>query len=285
MCRYYSPAVYGPIESRRLGHSLGINLLPLSRKVCSFDCIYCECGKSGSSLPSKARRDGFLKPEELHQEIERCFRWHAEAKTPIDHISFAGNGEPTLYPWFEEAVDIVLEMREKYLHSIPTSIFTNATVSHKPNIIRGLYKLNRRFMKLDAGDQETYVLIDKPLVNQPFESIVSNLAKLHDIELSTAVVDGIVSNVESLKSENFVRAIQAINPLGVFIYAIDRPSAYQGIVVVPQSTLHEIGGFLKSRLSVPITVLGSKKHRPSWFDESYTGLVPIAPPVTYITSQ
>lgn len=285
MNRYYSPVVYGPIESRRLGHSLGINLPPLSKKVCSFDCIYCECGRSKSRLPSKARRDGFLKPEDIRQEIERCFCWHARANTPIDSVSFAGNGEPTLYPWFEEAVDIVLEMRDKYLHSIPTSIFTNATVSHKPNIVRGLYKLNRRFMKLDAGEQETYALIDKPLVNQSFESIVSNLAKLHDIELSTAVVDGIVSNVESLKSESFIRTIQKINPLGVFLYAIDRPSAYSGIVIVSQSTLHEIGNFLKSRLNIPVVVLGSKKHRPSWFNESYAGLMPIAPPVVYITEE
>jgi len=285
MDRYYSPAVYGPIESRRLGHSLGINLLPLSKKACSFDCIYCECGKTGSNLYQTAYQHGFLRPDKLRQEIERCFRWHAEAETPIDYISFVGNGEPTLYPWFELAVDIVLEMRNKYLPGIPTAIFTNATVAHKPNIIKNLYKLNRRFVKLDAGDQQTYIRINKPFVKRSFETIVSDLSKLKEIEISTAVVDGIVSNIASLKSETFVRAIQKVNPLGIFIYAIDRPSAYSGVVKVPQSTLYEIGDFLKRRLSIPITVLTSKKHRPSWFDESYAGLVSIAPPVVYPTEE
>jgi wyosine [tRNA(Phe)-imidazoG37] synthetase (radical SAM superfamily) len=285
MNRYYSPAVYGPVESRRLGHSLGINLLPLSRKVCSFDCIYCECGRSGNNLHQITHPDGFLKPEELRQEIEKSFSWHAEAKTSIDYISFTGNGEPMLYPWFEEAVGIVLDMRDKYLPDIPTCVFTNTTLSHNPNIVRSLYKLNRRFMKLDAGDQETYMLIDRPSWDLSFETIVSNLAKLRDIEISTAVVGGIVSNIKSLKSETFVRVIQNINPLKVFIYAVDRPSTYSGIITVSQSTLCEIRDYLKSQLSTPITVLRSKKQRPSWFDESYAGLVCMTPPIVYSTEK
>lgn len=285
MSRYYSPAVYGPVESRRLGHSLGINLLPLRRKGCSFDCIYCECGKSGNDLRQTTHPDDFLKPEELRQEIEKSFRWHEKSKTLIDYISFTGNGEPTLYPWFDEAVDIVLEMRNQYLPHIPTCIFTNSTLSHKPDIIKSLYKLNRRFMKLDAGDQETYMLIDKPLWDMSFETIVSNLAKLRDIEISTAVVGGTVSNIKSLKSENFVRVIQEINPLGVFIYAVDRPSTYSGIITVSHSTLCEIRDYLASRTSIPVTVLRSKKQRPSWFDESYAGLVSVTPPIVYSTEK
>lgn len=280
MFKYYSPAVYGPIASRRLGWSLGINLLPVTRKVCSFDCIYCECGTAKNSVRA-IPNGGFLSLAEFEQELARCFSRHADHRTQIDYITFAGNGEPTLYPWFDLAVEATIRMRDHYLPNIPIAIFTNATTVGEKRIVDSLYKLDRRFVKLDAGDEDTYNALDRPLIRCSLEKIVATLAGLTDMEVSTAVVDGVVSNVNSIRSDNYLNIIKESKARGVYVYAIDRPSAYPGLVTVSESILDSIGTFLKSRLTIPVTILKSKKHRPSWFDESYADSTSIPPPKVY----
>jgi len=170
--------VYGPVKSRRLGQSLGINLTPLELKVCNFSCGYCRVG-----IPSKGditqidfEKYG-LTLDNINGAICEGLEYHARNRTKIDYITIAGNGEPTLYPWLENVIENLLINRSSLGITKPTAIFTNATKVRQEEVRRAIYKLDRRFFKLDTGDEKTFRRINAP-IGITYNECIENLLGL-----------------------------------------------------------------------------------------------------------
>ena len=153
----FGSIIFGPIKSRRLGVSLGVNLLPSTGKVCSFDCIYCECGYNGENkggkIPSK---------EEVFEAMESRLKKMSAENDPLDVITFAGNGEPTMHPDFPEIIDFTLRMRDKYYPQAKVSVLSNSTRIDRQPVFDALQKVDNNILKLDSAIPETVELLDAP---------------------------------------------------------------------------------------------------------------------------
>tara|TARA_Y100000310_G_scaffold306240_1_gene347167 strand:- start:752 stop:1585 length:834 start_codon:yes stop_codon:yes gene_type:complete len=215
--------VYGPVKSRRLGQSLGINLTPSELKTCNFSCGYCRVG-----VPSKGNfeTEDFEKYEWTPGNIKRAITTgledHARRETPVDYITLAGNGEPTLYPWFGEIIDHLLEERKKYLPDKPTALFTNSTTLDQRAIKESIYRLDRRFFKLDAGDERAFRRTNMP-IGVDYEKIIQNLLSLTNYELSMAITNGDFPNYESFFDSRFLENLKKMQFTRLFLYDIDIP--------------------------------------------------------------
>ena len=154
----YPSPIFGPVHSRRLGVSLGINLLPADGKVCTFDCIYCECGFNKDHRPSKA----LPTREEVREALEtRLLDMRQNGPTP-DVLTFAGNGEPTSHPHFPEIIEDTLALRDKYFPNAKVSVLTNSTFIHRPAVFNALNKIDNNILKLDTVNEEYIHLLDRP---------------------------------------------------------------------------------------------------------------------------
>ncbi len=215
--------VYGPVKSRRLGQSLGINLTPLELKVCNFSCGYCRVGvpSKGSLKPNDYEYYNWM-PQDLRKAIATGLQYHAKNKTPIDYVTIAGNGEATLYPLFAKIVDYLIEQKNIYLQDKPTAIFTNATKVNELGIKEAISKLGRRFFKLDAGDEKTFRRINIP-IGVTYSEIIQNLLYSDNFELSIAVLNGKVSNYDSFFNPEFIDTLRKMKFTKMFIYDIDIP--------------------------------------------------------------
>jgi len=219
----WKDVVYGPVKSRRLGQSLGINLTPLELKVCNFSCGYCRVGvPSKGNITQKDFEEYDLTPDNVRDAIREGLEYYARIKTKIDYITIAGNGEPTLYPWLEDIVEDLLINRGILSSVKPTAIFTNATKVGQEEIRRAIYKLDRRFFKLDAGDEKTFRRINIP-IGITYGEVIENLLASDDYELSIAVTSGDVSNYDSFFDTDFIKVLREMRFTRIFVYDIDIP--------------------------------------------------------------
>jgi wyosine [tRNA(Phe)-imidazoG37] synthetase (radical SAM superfamily) len=209
-----SGILYGPIQSRRFGKSLGINLLPAGQKVCNFDCVYCQYGESRlSARPVYPKLD----------EIRAAFAaFAAENRTLIDQITIAGNGEPTLHPQFAEAVDLLIEMRDRHFAGIPLTILSNSSTCHRPEIRQALERLDGRFMKLDAGESGLFAQVNLPAASAPWYVMVRGLQSLKNIVLQSLFFSGPLRNTDKESVDSWIRLIQRIRPREVQVYTLSR---------------------------------------------------------------
>ncbi len=253
-----TPIIYGPVASRRLGRSLGINLFAPQDKVCNFNCAYCQCGKA------KTVKKGALLFAKIKKDTIDSFKKLIQLGTPINYITFAGNGEPTIHPDFPKIVYFVLGQRDKFFPKIPTAIFTNCTMLNKPAVRKAISKLDRRLLKLDAGDQETMQRVNQ---NGNFEDILTGIlttAKEMPVEISTAIIISPkkFANFDSIKNKNYIDIIKKISPLKVYLYSIDRPPAESEIKQVPREQLLGLANYLREYLKTLIQTLRSRRTRP-----------------------
>ena len=222
---YKNKIVYGPVPSRRLGKwknrdlekcgsSLGINLSKI--KSCSFDCIYCSCGKT-KELSLNPQSNYSLK--EIKIGLEGGFKEYLKKQTKIDYISFVGWTEPTLHRDFDKVVNLFFKIKRKYFPKIPTAIFTNSTTLDRRKVKESLKKFDRAFFKLDAGSNRIFRLINKPINKLHLGSIINNLAEFskatNKVELSAMVLR---SNYKDISSQNYINAINKIKPKDDKIY-------------------------------------------------------------------
>ncbi len=168
----FDQIIFGPVKSRRLGVSLGVNLLPTDSKVCSFDCIYCECGWT----PKKRERKAVLpsRVEVRQKMVEKLTEMVANNELP-DVITFAGNGEPTLHPEFEGIIEDTIELRDQLTPKARIAVLSNATMLHKPAVVRALLKVDDNIQKLDSAFEETIRRIDCPASNFKLTQVVEGL--------------------------------------------------------------------------------------------------------------
>lgn len=240
----FNEIVFGPIHSRRLGTSLGINLLPADGKRCSFDCIYCECGynenfKTNSPLPDRKAVQESLKKklEELkNQDI-----------TP-DVITFAGNGEPTIHPKFAEIIEDTIRLRNKYFPEAKISVLSNAVHINKEKVFKTLKKVDNNILKLDGGTLETIRLIDRPLTKDyTVERQVELLKRFEgDFILQTMFLKGEhegqkIDNTTDKEVSAWIEVVKQIRPKEIMIYSIDRETPEKNLEKIPAEKLKEIG--------------------------------------------
>ena len=216
----YPSPIFGPIKSRRLGVSLGINLLPKDGKWCSFDCLYCECGLNAerrAKAPLPTREEVFAA---LEQQLQKMV---AEGPRP-DVLTFAGNGEPTLHPNFPEIVDDVRQLRDKYFPEAKISVLSNSTQTIHPKVREALLKTDNPIMKLDTVSTEYILHVDRPQGNYDVQNIINHLAEMSPkVIIQTMFMSGRgVDNTSDDYVQPWLEALLKIAPRQVMIYTIDR---------------------------------------------------------------
>ncbi len=218
--------VFGPIFSRRLGSSLGINLLPQQGKVCNFDCIYCECGWNKDGLGDRTLPSAQDVKEALEAKLACC----ANEGTTIDSITFSGDGEPTLNPQFPEIVDITLALRDRFYPKAKVSVLTNATRCGEEPVFQALRKVDNPILKLDAPTDELAALVNRPVGPCHVKDIVSWMSRFDgNFVLQTIFLKG-----QGWASEDWVSAwmdiVRVLRPREIQVYTIDRETPMKGLL-------------------------------------------------------
>ncbi|MFC2037748.1 radical SAM protein [Chloroflexota bacterium] len=238
--------VYGPVRSRRLGFSLGINLFPEGHKICPFNCVYCEYGCT-TDLVSRAGRDELPTVDEVLGAVERGL-----VETPaLQYVTFSGHGEPTLHPDFAHIVDGVLACRDRLQAQARVAVLSCSGVVNRPEVRAVLDHLDERIMKLDAGDEATFQAINRPVPGLALESIVAGLASLEDIVIQHMVLDGRISNLHGAARKAWLAAVQRIGPSEIQIYSVDRPTAESGVLKVPGDVMTRLANEIQQLTGVP----------------------------------
>jgi len=239
--------VYGPVKSRRLGRSLGLDVLPWGVKHCSLNCVYCEVGSEpAADVPAEDARFPSLDTvlRELAQALE-----HAG---DLDAITFSGSGEPTLYPHFDELVEGVVRMRDRHSPGAKVTVLSNGVVADRPEVLSGLLRADVRLMKLDAGDDATFQAINRPAPTVHIDRIIRNLRALDGIIVQTMLLDGVVSNVSDRALTAYIAALREIRPSSVQIYSISRSVPVVGLRAVPHATLQAIAREIEAQTYIPV---------------------------------
>ncbi len=245
-------AIYGPINSRRLGSSLGINLSPTSYKLCTFNCLYCHYGWTKQHTRDASPYLGDLPSvEQVRESLEN---WLKGSRDGINYITFSGNGEPAMHPDFHEMVEMGLNMRNQYVPGAKLAILSNSTCLENIKLQRALKKLDVRIMKLDCGTEETFRKINRPCAGVRLEEVVERLKVLDDIIVQTVFVQGRVSNAGDAEIEKWIERLSCINPKEVQIYSIDRPSADRELALVSKERLRQIARKAEEGCGVPVKV-------------------------------
>ena len=217
---HFDDIVFGPIFSRRLGSSLGVNILPSKGKLCNFDCIYCECGWNKDGISDKV----FPRLDQVEAALEDKMSKAAAEGVPVDSITFSGNGEPTMNPDFPQIIDAVLRLRDRYFPSAKVSVLSNATLIGRKPVAEALMKVDNPILKIDASSDEDIVRINKPVGTYRLEDVVENLKAfggnfiLQTMFLKSADVD--TARSESL--ERWMEIVRLLKPREIMVYTIDR---------------------------------------------------------------
>lgn len=243
----FDSIIFGPIKSRRLGVSLGVNLLPVNVKLCSFDCIYCECGLAQKSVVGKQpTRD------EVRVALEDRLSAMSENGEQLDVITFAGNGEPTLHHEFKGIIEDTVRLRNEYFPEVKISVLSNATMIHRPEVVESLKMVDNNILKLDSGIESTARLIDAP--HQPSYSVASTIENMKqfggDFILQTmflrGTVDGqVVDNTTDEEVAAWVEAVKQVRPKKIMMYSIDRETPIKTLEKVSKEEMSKIADVLR----------------------------------------
>ena len=223
----YPSPIFGPVQSRRLGISLGINLLPADGKVCSFDCIYCECGFNEDhrpQLPLPTR-------EEVAAALERKLQQMQEDGQMPDVLTFAGNGEPTCHPHFAEIIDDTIRLRDQYCPQAKVSVLSNSTMIHRQAVHDALMRVDNNILKLDTVDIDFIRLVDHPNGTYDVNAIIERMKAFNGhLIIQTMFLKGPgIDNTTDHYVAPWLEAVKAINPQQVMIYTIDRETPDQSL--------------------------------------------------------
>jgi wyosine [tRNA(Phe)-imidazoG37] synthetase (radical SAM superfamily) len=241
--------VFGPVQSRRLGRSLGINLLPLDRKVCPYDCVYCQYGRT---TWKRIKPDARLFPsvDAVAAALEAALTAGAEPEA----LTFAGNGEPLLHPAFAEVVDVVRALRDRHAPRARLALLSNGALAYRPEIRAALTGLDLVMLKLDAGDPLSFRQINRPLAPLTLGRLIVAERGIPNLIIQSMFVDGAVSNAVGPTYEAYLNALDMIRPACVHVYSLDRPPAECDIMAVGRSRLEAIAADIRMRLDLAAEV-------------------------------
>ncbi len=250
----FNQIVFGPIISRRLGHSLGVNLLPQFGKWCSFDCIYCECGwnedgRKDTQLPSK---------ENVKDALESKLQELKSAGSPVDTITFSGNGEPTLHPDFAEIIDITLDIRNRLYPDAKVSVLSNATRIGREDVREALMNVDNPILKIDSPLTEMANAIDNPAAGYSLDNTIANLKLFNgNFILQTMFLKGwdrsgkyYIDCCEPNHCRAWRELVRELHPREVMMYTLDRET--------PQKGLEKVGVDQMEQIAAPLMKEGFK---------------------------
>lgn len=238
----FNEIVFGPIRSRRLGSSLGVNLLPKFGKWCSFDCIYCECGwnkdgRKDTTLPTK---------EEVFEAMSSRLHELSAEGTPVDTITFSGNGEPTMHPAFAQIIDFTLQLRDKLYPSAKVSVLTNASQLGKKEVRDALQKIDNPILKIDSPLEHLVEAINIPNAAYKLKDAIENIKLFnHNFILQTMFLKGVENGVEidcTCKEhvEAWQNLVRELAPREVMMYTIDRETPAKNLQKVSVEEMEAI---------------------------------------------
>lgn len=246
--------VYGPIPSRRLGLSLGVNILPLASKLCSFNCRYCQLGWTPPPTLDPEKRGDLPSPEMIAKSLEETLARLAEEGTPLNTVTFSGNGEPTLHPAFDEIVKTSEALRDRYTPRAKLAILSNSSTVGREEIRRTLQRFDLKIMKLDAGDEGTIRRLNRPFSPLHLKEVVEGLKALGEVILQSLFVKGRVSNIYPQVLAPWIGRIQEIRPILVQVYSLARVPADRGLEKVEREILEGIARLVEERTGVKAEV-------------------------------
>lgn len=249
MTSLYDNIIFGPVRSRRLGLSLGVNLLPVESKLCNFDCIYCECGWNEDHVG----RRRFNSREDVRDMLRDTLQAMVAKGELPDVITFAGNGEPTMHPDFEQIIEDTIALRDQICPQAKVSVLSNATQIHREDVRRALLKVDNNILKLDSAFDSTVQLINKPQGSYSVERTVE-LMKLFEgkMILQTMFLRGEylskrVDNTTAEEVDAWLDIVAQIKPRQVMIYSLDRDTPCQTLEKVGREELLQIAAKLQAR--------------------------------------
>ena len=242
MTSLYDNIIFGPIRSRRLGLSLGVNLLPIESKLCSFDCIYCECDWNEDHLGKRR----FNAREDVSEMLDATLQNMVADGTPPDVITFAGNGEPTMHPDFEKIIEDTIALRDKHCPAAKVSVLSNATQIHREDVRRALLRVDNNILKLDSAFDETVQLVNKPQGAYTVARTVELLKAFEgNLIIQTMFLRGEylgkrVDNTTEEEVSAWLKLVEEIRPKQVMVYSLDRDTPCQTLEKVEKDELREI---------------------------------------------
>lgn len=231
--------LYGPVNSRRLGRSLGINLLPADRKACTFDCAYCQYGWTDRPAGGAG---GFVEPEAVERALESLL---SALPRPPAYLTFSGNGEPTLHPAFPQIVEAAIRVRDRLAPSARTAILSNSGTAGREDIRQALRRLDVRIMKLDAGMEAVFSGFNRPLGGLTLKEIVDGLADLGGVTVQSLWAGGPAGNYSEQEVGEWIARLGRIRPVGVQVYTLDRGWPEPALAPLERPLLEVIGTRLR----------------------------------------
>lgn len=253
----FHSTVFGPIRSRRLGVSLGINLGPDDGKVCSFDCLYCEAGYNSQGTGTT----GLPLREKVKEDLRKKLSAMKEKGEPLDVITFSGNGEPTVHPDFPNIINDVLALRDEFYPEAKVSVLTNSTRIFTPAVSEALKRVDNNILKMDSAIEETMQLIDRP--NSPGFTVDKLTEGLKQFSgsgiIQTMFLRGShegrkVDNTTPEEIDGLIKAYKEIKPREIMIYSLDRSTPEEKLVKVEKEELEKIGAKIEAETGIRVIV-------------------------------
>lgn len=253
----FTSTIFGPIHSRRLGVSLGVNLMPRDGKVCTFDCLYCEAGFNAQG-PGKA---GIPARAEVKKLLEAKLADMKQKDEPLDVITFSGNGEPTLHPDFKGVINDTIELRDRYFPNVKISVLSNSTRINQQPVVEALKRVDNNILKLDSAIDSTVRLIDRPTYpTYSVDSIVDSMKQFgNDLIIQTMFLRGShdgtpIDNTTDHEVNALIEVYKKLKPREVMIYSIDRKTPEENLVKVEKDELLKIAEKISNQAGVKVQV-------------------------------
>jgi wyosine [tRNA(Phe)-imidazoG37] synthetase (radical SAM superfamily) len=253
--------VYGPVRSRRLGRSLGINLLPAGMKVCNMNCAYCQYGWTRGAARYRGQGKGWPSAQAVAMAAQDRLARAADDDELVDRITVAGHGEPTLHPEFEDVTERLREVRDRVAPGIPIALLSNSTTASWPDVRRALALYDERYMKLDAGDPITYASVNG--AGPGLTAIVDSLRSLPTIVVQSMFITESTHQIDNSTEgavHEWLRALETIRAIAAHIYTIDRAPALATLRPVPRRRLREIAERVRA-VGIPAEVFTARTVR------------------------
>jgi len=248
--------VYGPVKSKRYGSTLGINLLG-AEKVCSYNCIYCSLGPTVLTM-NKARKD-YVFP--TLEQISKAFKSYISKSVPMEAIVVSGNGEPTLYPDFDEAMKLIVELRQEHLPQVKIIVLSNGAHLDNKKVVNGLNLANERVIKVDAGNDNLMMKVNDPLIRINMAKFLSGIRKLNDTVVQSLFFTGDIDNTQADLLDEWIEVIGMIKPKAIQLCTITRPTPVMpGLKPLDEDMLYSIAFKLKKRTNLEATVFCAENN-------------------------
>jgi wyosine [tRNA(Phe)-imidazoG37] synthetase (radical SAM superfamily) len=234
--------IYGPFENGHYGSTLGVNILGTKAKVCSFNCVYCDLGKTEVRLNRVKNEIGFPKIEDCEQAVNGAFQKIHASGPKVDSVILSGNGEPTLHPDFPEIAKLIVNARDLWLPGRPISLFTN-----------GVALDNRRFA--EAANSLDERVVNAPLSRTNLARVINSIQKLKDVTIQSLFFEGTVCNTSMADIDEWLELIAIIKPKAVHIHGLSRPAPTEGLIRCEEDTLYAIASRLERKTSLKAVVI------------------------------